>query len=86
MVGRRAPGGNPGGARPGGYPALQSTVTPPKRPVRVTVASHRPVSRLNTCRTTEAKPTWGAAHRKEITEEARALLGISLTHQLDIRT
>lgn len=57
-VGLSAPGENPDGARPGGgYPALQVTVTPPKRPVRVTVAWHRPVSRLGTRRTTEAKPT-----------------------------
>ena len=47
----------PGKSSPDGYPALHCTLMSPNSPVRVTIASHVPVSKLETCRAREAKPT-----------------------------
>ena len=67
------PGLNPDGACPGGYPALHSTLTPPNKPLLVTRASHAPVSRLETCRASEEKPTYHRTTQENMTNGSYVL-------------
>lgn len=53
-----APALKPGRVSPKGYPAFHCTLMSPNSPFRVTFATQIPVSTLETCRASEAKPTY----------------------------